>query len=405
MPVTAVKIDQQDVLEVKPSDGDVHVYREGKRTVYHGRRTAASLVSFVLQVNSSEVKVISGKLDKIAFDSINQPKVVGFFMKGTPDFQAFQEAAGAFLPSVPFYVTFDRTVAKHLKLDTVGQIHIVRPFERQPVSCPHNPATTTEIEAFVRKNKGSILTKLNEHNLYDPELIDPTNKLVLAIGEEASPLGHYLYHLLTKVIKNNTNNTEFRNLNIVWIEPQVFPVVYVVMDQLQSAFGVPPQLPKIGAVNFTNNLTAWFNTTLFNTTADKTADEQNLLLLQDWLYQVINDTLAPQPSGLQTFKKIPQSQIVPEGTDVVLECVIANPIGDCLWMKDGHNIGFNLNRFPQYSWVGERLNGDCSLKITGVTKGRDDGEWVCEVTGDVENPTITSTPAVISITGSEKMEL
>lgn len=405
MPVSALNILPHAELEVKPSDGDVHIYREGKRTLYHGRRTAASLLSFLLQVNSSEVKVISGKLDKIAFDNVNQPKVVGFFMKETPDFLAYQEAAKTFFPSVPFYVTFDRTVAKHLKLDTVGVIHLVRPFEKQPVSCPRNPANTADIEAFVRINKGCILTKLNEHNLYDPELVDPSKMLVLAIGEEASPLGNYLYHLLSKVIKNNTNNTDFRNLNIIWIEPQIFPVVYVVMDQLQSTFGVTPQFPTIGAVNFTNNLATWFNTTLFNTTADKTADEQNLLVLQDWLYQMLNNTLIPQPSGLQSFQKMPQSQTVPEGTNLVLECVITNPIGDCLWMKDGHNIGFNLNRLPQYSWDGERLNGDCSLKIAGATKGRDDGEWVCEVTGDVKNPTITSTSAIIIITGSEKTEL
>lgn len=103
--------------------------------------------------------------------------------------------------------------------------------------------------------------------------------------------------------------------------------------------------------------------------------------------------------GAQTFVQTPTSQTVSENTDVVLECVVENPIGDCLWLKDGRNIGYNLDRYPHYTWRGDRLTGDCSLVISAAQAARDCGEWVCEVTGDQENPTLTSTPVKLLISG------
>lgn len=101
--------------------------------------------------------------------------------------------------------------------------------------------------------------------------------------------------------------------------------------------------------------------------------------------------------GSQAFVQLPASQTVYEHSTAVLECVIENPVGDCLWLKDGRNIGYNLDRYPHYNWRGDRLTGDCSLVITGVTLGRDNGEWVCEMTGDDSNPTLTSPPVKLLI--------
>lgn len=382
------------------SAGDVYIYKKGNGVPYYGRRSTPALLSFLFKVNGTQVNVITGKIDKIAFDAVQGTKVVGLFMQGTADYNAFEEAAAKLSPSVAFYVAFDRVVAKHLKLETVGQIHLIKPLEKTPIPCPQNPASAADIEAFIGSQKGAVLTKMNEHNLYDPQLLDTSRTLVLAIGEQASSFGGYFYHLVTKLVRNNTNNTDFEKLNIVWIEPQIFPTIHLMMEDLQTTLGIPNQLPAFGAVNITTMQSAWLNTAQLNTTSDKTSDERNLKILEDFLSSVINNTIVPVKIGSQSFVQMPASQVVAEGSDVLLECVIENLVGDCLWLRNGRNVGFNLARFIQYSWRGDQAAGDCSLKITGIQKGRDDGEWVCEVTGDAENPTITSSPAKIVVSGT-----
>jgi len=49
--------------------------------------------------------------------------------------------------------------------------------------------------------------------------------------------------------------------------------------------------------------------------------------------------------------------------------------------------------------------GDCSLIVSKAQADRDSGEWVCEVTGDQTNPTITSLPAIVSVNSVTKSEL
>ncbi|XP_035232852.1 calsequestrin-2-like [Stegodyphus dumicola] len=236
-------------VQIQP--GDVYIYKKGQGIPYYGKRTTRALLNHLFKVNGTQMNVITGKIDKIAFDTVEELKVVGFFMQGTPDYQAFEDVAARLSPSVRFYVTFDRLVAKHLKLSTVGQIHLVKPFNKIPVPCPHNPATVADIEAFIRVNRGSLLSKINEQNLYDPSLIDPSKILVLAVGEETSSLGGYFYRLVTKLVRNNTDNAEFEKLNIIWIEPQIFPTIHLVMDELETTLGIPNKLPAFGALNVT----------------------------------------------------------------------------------------------------------------------------------------------------------
>uniref|UniRef100_A0A1W7RAU5 Calsequestrin n=1 Tax=Hadrurus spadix TaxID=141984 RepID=A0A1W7RAU5_9SCOR len=402
-----VSVCQVDVSSIKDyladeqlKPGDVYIYKNNKVFPYYGRRTPTSLLSFIFKLNSTEMNAITGKLDKIAFDAVHQPRVVGFFMKGTADYKAFEDASLQFSPGVPFYVVYDRTVAKHLKLETVGQINLFRPLEKTPVVCPTNPASVADIQTFVEEHKGVVLNKLTEHNLHDPSIFDPNRTLVLAIGAQHSALGGYFYRILSKIIRNNTNNTEFHQLNIVWIEPDNFPALHLMMDVLESKLGIPPTLPAFGTVNLTTNNNAWFNTALLNTTADKQAEEQNIQLLSDWLNSVVTRSVQTVQIGnvdSQSFVKVPQSQMVTEGDTVTLECVIGNPSGDCLWLKDGRNIGYNLSKYRHLEWAGDPLSGDCSLKITEVAIGRDDGEWICEMTGGEEHPTITSTPALLTV--------
>jgi len=176
------------------------------------------------------------------------------------------------------------------------------------------------------------------------------------------------------------------------------------MDQLERLFGFPQGLPfYFGAVNFTANQSVWFNSALINTTADKQSDEANVILLRDWIISVVDKVIQPSTIGVQQFLKEPISLRPKENSDFILECMVESQVGDCLWLHDGQNIGFNLVRHaPHYSWRGNNANGDCSLMVKGAIPERDNGEWVCEVTGDLLNPTITSLPAIVSVTPEPK---
>lgn len=379
------------------SPGDVIIYKKGRGFPYYGKRSTRALLNHIFKVNGTQVSIITGKIDKKAFDTIDQPKAIGFFMQGTPEHQAYLEVAARLTPSILFYVVYDRNVAMHLRFMAVGEIHFFRPPNKVPTTCPQNPATAVDIEGFLRSNRGAVLTKITEQNMYDPSIIDPTKTLVLAIGDASASMGGYFYRLITKVVRTNFNNTQFEKLNIVWIEPEVFPTIYLVMEELETTLGIPNRLPALGALNVTTLQSSWFNTASLNNSGAKPADIQNMLLIQDFLNGVITNTLVHARIGQQSFVQLPSSQTVYENANVVIECVIENPVGDCLWLKDGRNIGYNLDRYPHYNWRGDRLTGDCSLVITGATIGRDNGEWICEMTGDESNPTLTSPPVKLLI--------
>jgi len=298
---------------------------------------------------------------------------------------------------VKFYIIYDRNVAMHLRFTSVGEIQLFRPPNKLPTTCPQNPASVADIETFLQANKGAVLTKITEQNMYDPSIVDPNKILVLAIGDAESSMGGYFFKLITKVVRTNSNNTQFEKLNIVWIQPEVFPTIHLVMEELETTLGIPNRLPALGALNVTTLQSSWFDTVSLNSSGAKPADIQNILLIQDFLTGVIANTLTPVKIGAQSFVQLPASQTVYENTNVILECVIENPVGDCLWLKDGRNIGYNLNRYPHYNWRGDALSGDCSLLISGVQIGRDNGEWVCEMTGDDTNPTLTSPPVKLLI--------
>lgn len=416
------------------SVGDIIVYYNGKRFVYYGRRDPSVLLSYILKLGSSAVKVITGKLDKVAFDLVAGPKLVGLFMTATPDLAAYETAAQKYSPAIPFYLVLDRAVGKHLKLTTVGQINLVKPYEKLSIPLQVNPATVADIDAFISANSGVVFKHLNEHNLYDPQLQNPNKTTFLAIGELSSAIGGYFHHLIVKAIRNITRENErllnpkpiaqkpasltaqpvvpptpatplitLDNVEILWVDPQVFPTIYVMMDQLERHYGFPPGLPVyFGAINATGNQSIWFNSALVNTTADKQADDTNILLLREWITSVINNTVKPLQAitndGVQQFTLEPQDITVEPNGNFVLECTVQNQVGDCLWLHDGQNIGFNLARHtPHYSWRGDNQNGDCSLVVTGAVAHRDDGEWVCEVTGDQQRETLTSVPALVTV--------
>ncbi|CAG2111686.1 unnamed protein product [Medioppia subpectinata] len=456
---------------------EVVVYMNGKLHPYYGRRSASALLSFVLKLTTTHVRLITGKLDKKAYDLVNGPKLVGFFMPSTPDLIAYETVAAKYSPDVPFYLVTDRMVAKHLKLTVVGQINLVKPAEKLAITLPINPATGADIEAFIQQNKGVVLKYLTEHNVYDPSLQDPNRTSIVAIGDRTAAVGQYFHKLLTKAVRNITRENaaisaallaksaaeladpaldstgtatadtaadtvaaetpipspiDLDSLEILWIDPQVFPSISVWLDQIPTT-GAQRLDIYIGAVNPAAAERVWLDTTALNTTGGKGADETNLLLVRQWLQEVIATQVAaaqalasnvatiatitePTTQTGRRFSAEPQSLAVREGQPFVLECVVTGDrvsaaAGDCLWLKDGRNIGANLARVsPDYQWrqqttAGAVNVGDCSLVVASADAQRDNGQWVCEVAGDQRQPTLASRAATVTVTPAPKTEL
>lgn len=391
------------IKESKPTEivtvGDLHLHRSGRRTPYYGTKSASALISWIHKMKYRKISVISGKVDKAAFDQVLHLKVVGFFINGTTDFTMYQEACAAKGGALECYVVFDRNVAKHMKLDTVGQIAIYSPFSKLPIILPKNPANVDDILAFITEHDHISLVKVDEHNIHDPKLEDPTRVNVLAVAEQSTPLGGYLLRLLYKTLKNVTNSTSATAVpfQVLWIDPAILPAAYRMMEQ----FGQQTEPPYLGTHNALTGQGVWFDMKLLNTSGGKGVDEENVQKLLEWVAGLTTSASTQAEAGWQ-FTEVPVSQTVPEGSNVVLRCSVQGAVGDCLWLKNGRNIGFNLARLPHLTWAGDHASGDCSLAITGAQHGRDDGSWVCEMTGDAQHPTITSPPAVLVVSGAAK---
>lgn len=377
--------------------GNWFLFRHGKAVPFYGRRTASALLSWIQKASEPSVSVITGKVDKIAFDQVDQVKVVGFFVEGAADYKLFEEASIAEGHHARFYAVFDRTVARHLKLDTVGQIALYSPFVKQPVTCPQNPASLQDLRAFVGQHRHAALTKVDEHNVHNPELEDPSRITVLAVADEASPLGGYFHRLLQRTMRNITNATASAgaplHFNLLWVDTAVLPTAQAMLKRL----GRVGSGPHLGTHDLLTGQGLWFDVSTLNATGGKGADEENVQKLLTW-FAALSAPSAAAESGTWKFSEVPASKIVAEGGDVELRCTVLDAAaGDCLWLRDGRNVGASLSRLPHLAWAGVGHTGDCSLVIRGVTRGRDDGSWVCEVTGDALHPTLTSPPAVLVI--------
>uniref|UniRef100_A0A023G0K8 Calsequestrin n=1 Tax=Amblyomma parvum TaxID=251391 RepID=A0A023G0K8_AMBPA len=382
------------------------LFRQGRALPYHGRRTTSALLSWVQKASQPSVSVITGKVDKTAFDQVHELKLVGFFVNGAADYKLFEEASITEGHHARFYAVFDRNVAKHLKLDTVGQIALYSPFVKQPVICPQNPASLQDIRAFIAQHKHVGLTKVDEHNIRNPELLDPSRVTVLAVADQNSPMGAYFLRLLHRALRNITNATTTTaaagtspHINLLWVDPTVLPTAHAMLKRLgQTGPG-----PHLGTHDSLTGQGQWFDMSKLNFSSGRGADEENARQILAWIVSLAttataHGTSGTGASGTWRFSEVPASQIGAEGGSLELRCTVLDAAaGDCLWLREGRNIGTSLSRLPHLSWAGAGRNGDCSLVVRGLTRGRDDGSWVCQVTGDALHSTLTSPPAVIVI--------
>ena len=82
-------------------------------------------------------------------------------------YDEFVDASLDFAPMIPFFVTFNRQIAKQLGMKDYGQIQFYEPFMPTPIllsgSLPHDNVV---IEDFVRTHERATLRKLRPIDMY-----------------------------------------------------------------------------------------------------------------------------------------------------------------------------------------------------------------------------------------------
>ncbi|GBO13425.1 hypothetical protein AVEN_65662-1, partial [Araneus ventricosus] len=71
------------VISIQANPGDVYIYKKGRGIPYYGKRSTRALLNHLFKVNGTEINVITGKIDKLAMDAVEEMKLIGFFMQGT----------------------------------------------------------------------------------------------------------------------------------------------------------------------------------------------------------------------------------------------------------------------------------------------------------------------------------
>jgi hypothetical protein len=76
------------------------------------------------------VTEIIGKTQKKQYDQLDMPKLIGYFEKDSKEYENFYKAAGSFQPLIPFFVTFDKKLAKGFRLKKPNTVVFDKPHEK-----------------------------------------------------------------------------------------------------------------------------------------------------------------------------------------------------------------------------------------------------------------------------------
>ncbi|KAG1652130.1 Synaptogenesis protein syg-1 [Nymphon striatum] len=99
-------------------------------------------------------------------------------------------------------------------------------------------------------------------------------------------------------------------------------------------------------------------------------------------------------SGPQSILEGPSNKISRKSESVLLECIIENIRGTCMWTKDGNVID---NILEKYEYNHDSIAGDCSLLISNLSLEQDDGDWKCQVSSSSENLPLVSNPGKVTV--------
>ncbi|XP_032655814.1 calsequestrin-2 [Chelonoidis abingdonii] len=257
-------------------EGSLYIFKEERMIEFDGELAADVLVEFLLDLLEDPVEIINSKLELQAFDRIeDEIKLIGYFKgEDSEHYKAFEEAAEHFQPSIKFFATFDKGVAKKLALK-LNEVDFYEPFMDEPVHVPDKPYTEEELVEFVKEHKRATLRKLRPEDMFETWEDDLDGIHIVAFAEEDDPDGFEFLEILKQVAKENTDNPD---LSIVWIDPDDFPLLITYWEKI---FKIDLFKPQIGVVNVTDADSIWME--IRDDDDLPTAEE-----LEDWIEDVLS---------------------------------------------------------------------------------------------------------------------
>lgn len=284
-----VKLRNQE--EVDKGEDTVHVYKDGYKIEYFGIIDPDTFTSWILDVPDEPVTIINSKYDEDEFESLEDThtRILGYFEPGSKGLKEFEEAAEDFMGEVEFYAVVDTFWARRMGILRAGEVHMYRPFEKEPLIAPSSTDTEEEFEDWVEKNHEPVMAKLSLTNYFnvwkDPE---EDEKLVVAFCDEETEQGVAMFKLLKKVSRMNKQYAG--TLEIVLIDPDEFPMM---IDEWESMFGVEIEAgPVIGLVDISEREGVWFDMSQLNLDQPKKYQTQNLEVLDSWIDQIMQGTIS-----------------------------------------------------------------------------------------------------------------
>ncbi|XP_068684681.1 calsequestrin-1-like [Montipora foliosa] len=258
-------------LGVKYS-GAIMIFHRGKKIEYFGHRSADILVGYLHKMFEPPVTPIESKKQKLSFDDVDGSKVIGFLEKDSSELKAFEDAATQHQPLLPFFVVWDKKLAKAMRLKKPNSIQLLKPYEK-PVNFPPGQAITEEnINGFIEENKKNVLTKIRLEDIHDTWSTSIEGYLVTAFVRLETNAGAQFFSVVKSLAKRYGNN---KKLHFLWVDPDPFPTM---RDYWQKSYNIDVNSPMIGVIEPKLGKSSWF---------ERKGKETKLRHLQQWVEDIL----------------------------------------------------------------------------------------------------------------------
>lgn len=277
--------------DVEKGEDTIQVYQDGYQIEYHGVRDPDTFVSWMMDMPDDPLTIINDKGDKKEFEEMEDDciRVIGYFEPGSPALEEFEEAAEEYMGEIEFFAVVDSYWAKKMGLDTIGEVHMYRPFEEDPLEAPSAADTEDEFEDWVEDNMEPVMQKLTLENYFrvwhDP---DDDERMVVAFCDEETSEGKTFKKLLKKLANENAEHAG--TLEIVLIDPDEHPLM---VDVWEDMFDIEiEEEPVLGLIDIADREGVWFDMSQLNLEDGKKYKKSNLEVLQTWIDQIMNGSIS-----------------------------------------------------------------------------------------------------------------
>ncbi|XP_065844933.1 calsequestrin-1-like [Oscarella lobularis] len=259
-----------------PAPGNIVVFGKDRVAphVYYGQRAPEVLIPYVMKMLVSPLTEILGKTQKKNYDDVDQAKVIGYFEKNTKALKDFMKAAQVFQPITPFYVVYDKKLAKSVQLKKSNSLVFDRPYDKRLTLA--EPKNIEAIVGFIRNNSREALNKMRLETIHTTWNHGEGQKMFVAFVRPETEAGSQFFSTLKNVARSFTsdNRTHF-----VWIHPDPFQMLHRTWKQMYG-LDVTKSDASFGVIDLIKAECAWYDS------------EKRLKELQSWIKNVFTGEIS-----------------------------------------------------------------------------------------------------------------